>query len=60
MIRQKKLLKKETGDRRQPTPNPSQEGNTGDRRQEENYLGLESPCNFEHRVDGGVLNPQRK
>ncbi|WP_275670471.1 MULTISPECIES: hypothetical protein [Okeania] len=41
----------EEGDRRQET---------GDRRQEENYLGLESPCNFEHPVDGGVLNPQRK
>ncbi|NES78655.1 MULTISPECIES: hypothetical protein [Okeania] len=42
---------------------------TGDRRQEENYMGIvfdkpfrvyAPPSNFEHRVDGGVLNPQRK
>ncbi|NES75395.1 MULTISPECIES: hypothetical protein [unclassified Okeania] len=33
---------------------------TGDRRQEENYMGILTPSNFEHRVDGGVLNPQRK
>ncbi|NEP90293.1 MAG: hypothetical protein F6K18_27615 [Okeania sp. SIO2C2] len=41
----------EEGDRRQET---------GDRRQEENYMGILTPSNFEHRVDGGVLNPQRK
>ncbi|WP_287520868.1 hypothetical protein [Okeania sp. SIO2C2] len=38
-------------------------------RQEENYMGIVNdlplrvyapPSNFEHRVDGGVLNPQRK
>ncbi|WP_275670442.1 hypothetical protein [Okeania hirsuta] len=33
---------------------------TGDRRQEENYMGILTPSNFEHPVDGGVLNPQRK
>ncbi|WP_287524883.1 hypothetical protein [Okeania sp. SIO2C2] len=31
----------EEGDRRQPTPNPSQEGK--DSRQEENYMGIRSP-----------------
>ncbi|WP_161564898.1 hypothetical protein [Okeania hirsuta] len=51
-------MKKETGDRRQETGDRRQE--TGDRRQEENYMGILTPSNFEHRVDGGVLNPQRK
>ncbi|NEP88862.1 MAG: hypothetical protein F6K18_19575 [Okeania sp. SIO2C2] len=43
----------EEGDRRQET---------GDRRQETGgkLLGVRIPSNFEHRVDGGVLNPQRK
>ncbi|NES87996.1 MULTISPECIES: hypothetical protein [Okeania] len=46
-----KTITIEEGDRRQET---------GDRRQEENYMGILTPSNFEHRVDGGVLNPQRK
>ncbi|NEP86071.1 MAG: hypothetical protein F6K18_04130 [Okeania sp. SIO2C2] len=37
----------------------------GDRRQETGdsrkiTWGFAPPSNFEHRVDGGVLNPQRK
>ncbi|NES76314.1 MAG: hypothetical protein F6K08_16495 [Okeania sp. SIO1H6] len=39
----------EEGDRRQET---------GDRRKI--TWGFAPPSNFEHRVDGGVLNPQRK
>ncbi|GGA11905.1 FAD-dependent thymidylate synthase [Okeania sp. KiyG1] len=48
----------EEGVRSQPTPRPSQEGKSGVRR--ENCMGTLTLNNFEYRVDGGVLNPQKK
>ncbi|NEO51806.1 MAG: response regulator [Okeania sp. SIO3B5] len=37
---------------------PTKRGNADQER--ENCMGITSPNNFEHRVDGGVLNPQKK
>ncbi|RQH05259.1 sensor histidine kinase [Okeania hirsuta] len=48
----------EEGVRSKPTPNPSQEGNSGVRR--ESCMEYLTPNNFEHHVDGGELNPQKK
>ncbi|NEQ76575.1 MAG: response regulator [Okeania sp. SIO2C9] len=45
-------------ERRPREGTPTKRGNADQER--ENCMGITSPNNFEHRVDGGVLNPQKK